>query len=635
MNEILEILAQFGGGRGDPANLAVRFLLPTVFWSVLAFISIRQWKRLKENKDLYIGIAALAGISRELILFVAEYGSWRGYISFEAIYHFFPPFEHAATMLSGVLVGFAFMLYFLDWIKFSRLFVTSGLITIVILYLITAPLWVSFLHANPGTSFGSFWGDMAFRVTASILMGTVLVCFYLGNKARKHIPLPLFAGFSFLFLDEFLMIFNLLSNEVHIEIYAPIRHNLHIWAIPFFPAVYWAELNARLRRSEERLSKMNRSFLGFSSDSTENINRLTALCGELLEGTFATYNRLEDDFLHAQGKWHVPVNFQNVKRPEGNIAYDVIIQKRDDVVVIHNLSQTNYAVSDPAIKRYNLHTFMGHAIKCGDVCVGSLCAVFQRNFSPGNEDKKIMGIIASAIGIEEERKLAEARVKDSQQRLRNLSSHLQSSREEERANIAREIHDELGQVLTALKLDMYWLEKKLPGDQKKLIEKVRAMSKHADATIHAVQRISSELRPALLDDLGLIAAIEWQSKDFQSRTAIECRVSFKHGNIKVPENSSIALFRIYQETLTNVARHSKATHVRVSMHNKDDNIVFQIRDNGIGIEESHLSSPRSFGLMGIRERAVALGGDVEIIGIQTKGTTLTVSIPLNGTGIEL
>jgi signal transduction histidine kinase len=161
------------------------------------------------------------------------------------------------------------------------------------------------------------------------------------------------------------------------------------------------------------------------------------------------------------------------------------------------------------------------------------------------------------------------------------------------------------------------------------------MSKHADATIHAVQRISSELRPALLDDLGLIAAIEWQSKDFQSRTAIECRVSFKHGNIKVPENSSIALFRIYQETLTNVARHSKATHVRVSMHNKDDNIVFQIRDNGIGIEESHLSSPRSFGLMGIRERAVALGGDVEIIGIQTKGTTLTVSIPLNGTGIEL
>jgi signal transduction histidine kinase len=635
MNEILEILAQFGGGRGDPSNLAVRFLLPTVFWSVLAFISIRQWKRLKENKDLYIGIAALAGISREMILFVAEYGSWRGFISFEAVYHFFPPFEHAATMLSGVLVGFAFMLYFLDWARFSRLFITVGLITIAILYIITAPLWVSFMHANPGAPFGSFWGDMAFRVSASILMGTVLVCFYMGNRARKHIPLPLFVGFACLFLDEFLMIFNLLSNEVHEEIYAPIRHNLHIWAIPFFPAVYWAEFNARLRRSEESLSKMNRSFLSFSSDSTENINRLTALCGELLGSDYATYNRLEDGFIHSRGKWNVPADFQNVKRPEGNIAYDVIMKKSEEVVVIHDLSQSNYAISDPSIKKYNLHTFMGNAVKCGEAVVGSLCTIFSRNFSPGNEDKKIMGIIASAIGIEEERKLTEAKIKDSQQRLRNLSSHLQSSREEERVNIAREIHDELGQVLTALKLDMYWLEKRLHDDQEVLKEKVRSMSKHAESTIHTVQRISSELRPALLDDLGLVAAIEWQSKDFQRRTDIECSVSFNSGKIKVPENASIALFRIYQETLTNVARHSQASNVNVSMYNKDDHVILQIKDNGIGIEKSHLSNPRSFGLMGIHERALALGGDVEIIGKQKIGTTLTVCIPLNGTGIEL
>jgi len=635
MNEILDILAQFGGGRGDPANLAVRFLLPTVFWSVLAFISIRQWIRLKENKDLYIGIAALAGISREMIMFVAEYGSWRGFISYETLNHFFPPFEHAATMLAGVLVGFAFMLYFLDWTKFSRIFVTVGLITIALLYMITAPLWMSFMHANPGAPFGSFWGDMAFRGSASILMGTVLVCFYMGNRARKHIPLPLFVGFSFLFLDEFLMMFNLLSNEVHKEIYAPIRHNLHIWAIPFFPAVYWAELNARLRRSEERLSKMNKSFLSFGSNSTENINRLTALCGELLEGDYATYNRLEGGFIHSRGKWNVPSDFQNVKRPEGNIAYDVIMKKSEEVIVINNLSQTSYAVSDNTIKTYNLHTFMGNAVKRGETVVGSLCTIFSRNFSPGNEDTKIMGIIASAIGIEEERKLAEARVKDSQQRLRNLSSHLQSSREEERSNIAREIHDELGQVLTALKMDMYWLEKKLPQDQGILIDKVRAMSKHAETTIHTVQRVSSELRPALLDDLGLIAAIEWQLKDFQSRTDIECSVSFNNGNIKVPENSSIALFRICQETLTNVARHSKATNVKVSMYNEDNNVILRTRDNGIGIEESQISNSKSFGLIGIRERALALGGDVKIMGREKMGTTLTVSIPLNGMGIEL
>jgi len=145
----------------------------------------------------------------------------------------------------------------------------------------------------------------------------------------------------------------------------------------------------------------------------------------------------------------------------------------------------------------------------------------------------------------------------------------------------------------------------------------------------------SELRPALLDDLGLIAAIEWQLKDFQSRTDIECSVSFNNGNIKVPENSSIALFRICQETLTNVARHSKATNVKVSMYNEDNNVILRTRDNGIGIEESQISNSKSFGLIGIRERALALGGDVKIMGREKMGTTLTVSIPLNGMGIEL
>ncbi|UCH82453.1 MAG: sensor histidine kinase [Nitrospiraceae bacterium] len=633
MNEILDILAQFGGGRGDPANLAVRFLLPTVFWSVLAFISLRQWRRFHEYKDLYIGIAAIAGIGREMIMFVAEYGGWRGYISFEAIYHFFPPFEHAATMLSGVLAGFAFMLYFLDWSKFSRFFVITGLSTIAILYLLTAPLWVSFMHAHPGAQFGSFWGDMTFRISASILMGTVLICFFIGNRRRRHIPLPLFAGFSFLFLDEFLMIFNLLSNEVHAEIFAPIRHNLHIWAIPFFPAVYWADLNSRLRRSEERLSKLNKSFLSFGSNSSENINRLTKLCGELLEGVCATYNRFENGLIFTHGKWNVPADYSDICQTEGNINYDVIKQQRTDVTIINNLHKTAYAASDPMIRNYHIMTYMGNGVKCGEVFVGALSTFYDKNFSPGSEDKKIMGIIASAIGVEEERRFAEAQVKDSQQRLRNLSSHLQSSREEERANIAREIHDELGQVLTALKLDMYWLEKKLPDDQEKLKEKVRTMSKHAETTIHTVQRISSELRPAVLDDLGLIAAIEWQSKDFQRRTNIQCLLSINSGYIKVPENASIALFRIYQEALTNVVRHAKAKKVNMSMYNEDDNIVLQIHDNGIGIQQSQLANPRSFGIIGIRERAIALGGSVEIIGNPHQGTTITVIIPLNGTGI--
>jgi PAS domain S-box-containing protein len=161
------------------------------------------------------------------------------------------------------------------------------------------------------------------------------------------------------------------------------------------------------KKAEERLKLLNECFLEFGTDPLENINHLVALCGTFMEGTCALYNRLEDDRLCSWGQWNVPPDYNSIDAPEGHICFDVIKGNSDEVVVIRNLPETAYAGTDPNVTRYNLQTYVGIAVKCADAYVGSLCVVFQKDFQPSEDDKRILGIIASAIGIEEERKKTE------------------------------------------------------------------------------------------------------------------------------------------------------------------------------------------------------------------------------------
>jgi PAS domain S-box-containing protein len=223
---------------------------------------------------------------------------------------------------------------------------------------------------------------------------------------------------------------------------------------------------------------------------------------------------------------------------------------------------------------------------------------------------------------------SEKKLEDSRSKLRNLALHLLHAREEERKKVAREIHDELGQMLTALKMDLRWIEKRLGLSSPQVTEKIRGVVELADSTIQTVHRISSELRPGVLDDIGLTAALEWLGGDFSRRSGILCRVDVTAPESRIGGNSSTALFRIIQEALTNVARHSRASRVSVEFWEADGMLEIQVQDDGIGITEEQSTSPLSFGLIGIRERAQGLHGEVSITGMPGKGTTLTVTIPL-------
>ena len=214
----------------------------------------------------------------------------------------------------------------------------------------------------------------------------------------------------------------------------------------------------------------------------------------------------------------------------------------------------------------------------------------------------------------------------SRQELRNLTSHIESLREKERTDIAREIHDVLGQSLTALKIDLSWMRKKINPDEKELLDKTAVMDMLINDVIVTVRRLSTNLRPGILDDLGLAAAIEWQGDEFRKRTGFTCDVNCE----EIPdlsEDKAVALFRILQESLTNIIKHSNADSVDISLGKFDDNVEMKIKDNGRGFRSENLVNRGSYGIIGMRERVKSFNGTLDISG-SDDGVSVHVLIPL-------
>ena len=228
-----------------------------------------------------------------------------------------------------------------------------------------------------------------------------------------------------------------------------------------------------------------------------------------------------------------------------------------------------------------------------------------------------------------ERSLTEQRLRASEENLRALAKHLQSVREEERIHIAREIHDELGQALTGLKFELNTFAKHFESDDAAARQdKQQTLNVAIDRIINSVRRIASGLRPEVLDEIGLAAAFDWQAREFQRRTGIRCHVNIPARFSDPDKDRSTALFRIFQELLTNVARHANATRVNVALSEGEEALALCVEDNGRGIKETEAQSPRSLGFLGLRERVLAFGGAIDVKGDEGKGTRVCVSIPV-------
>ncbi|MFZ0612903.1 MAG: ATP-binding protein [Desulfobacterales bacterium] len=231
-------------------------------------------------------------------------------------------------------------------------------------------------------------------------------------------------------------------------------------------------------------------------------------------------------------------------------------------------------------------------------------------------------------------KMAGEKIRQSREQLRHLTNHLQKVREEERTRIARELHDQFGQALSVLKMDLAWLAKHRPGPDHFVQTKLDAMGSIIDATLHVLHRVCTELRPVILDDFGLAAAIQWQAEDFQKRTGIACRLVLDSEATSLTREESTTVFRIFQEILTNVLRHAAAGEVVIRLREEDDRLMLEVADNGKGITDAQIDSPTSLGLVGMRERVYALDGTIQFAGNTPQGTRVTVAVPIGGKAVS-
>ncbi len=239
----------------------------------------------------------------------------------------------------------------------------------------------------------------------------------------------------------------------------------------------------------------------------------------------------------------------------------------------------------------------------------------------------IIGVIGTIKEISKYKE-SEENLRDSRENLRAFASHLQTIREEERTMIAREIHDDLGQALTALKINLSLLMPQIESGKKdEVIAEINEMQNLIDGTIKRMRKLITELRPEVLDKLGLIDAIEYHGREFCRQTGLKCSMKINIDNIELEDSKALAVFRIFQESLTNAARHSNADKVLITIDQKSGGFVLKVRDNGTGIDRGLIEGEKSFGIIGMRERAAVCSGDFSISSDKENGTTVMVSIP--------
>jgi PAS domain S-box-containing protein len=279
--------------------------------------------------------------------------------------------------------------------------------------------------------------------------------------------------------------------------------------------------------------------------------------------------------------------------------------------------------------RTQAQMFVGYPLKIGQNIIGCLNLLHTEKFEITEHMAQWIESLAHYVAVLTDRKRAEEELRLSREQLRELSKYTHFAIESERIRIAREIHDELGQQLSLLQLDLGIIQKKIPQSDADTKQKTASMIKLIDSTIRSVQRISTDLRPALLDDLGVGAAVEWAVKEFQKRTKIRCKAFIDPPDLKLDQERSTALFRILQEAFTNILRHSKATNIQVNLALHKKTVELMIRDNGIGISHQHITDIKSIGITGMRERVRTWGGNVTIVGEQGKKTEVLVTIPID------
>jgi signal transduction histidine kinase len=354
----------------------------------------------------------------------------------------------------------------------------------------------------------------------------------------------------------------------------------------------------------------------------------------------------EDDYhLLLQHLRSAPFKVEARRVEEGPAMQAALLEKPgwDLVISDHNMPRFSSTLALQVLRRVapDLPFIIASGMIGEEAAVEALKAGADDYVMKGNMARLVPSIERALRAADERRakraaedaeKRALEELRESRERLSQLTAHLEKSKEEERAAISREIHDELGGLLTGLKADLAWIRKNAP-DEPRLAEKLRDTETLLDEVVAVSRRIAKRLRPAILDQ-GLNAALEWQAREFEKRAGIACRFQTNDEDLALETGSATGVFRVFQEALTNVAKHSRASNVDVQVFATDELVTLEIHDDGVGVKPQDLAKPDSFGLRGMQERVHHLGGWLDVSSAPGRGTTLMLSIPRASSATE-
>jgi len=281
------------------------------------------------------------------------------------------------------------------------------------------------------------------------------------------------------------------------------------------------------------------------------------------------------------------------------------------------------------------YSWLGVPLKIQNNIIGVIAVQsYEKNINYSEKDKKVLIFVSEQIAMAIDHVKNDEEIKRSHIQMRNLTARLQELREEEKVKMTYGVREDFSQILSVLRMDLSWLDKKLKNKKGNESDKIKSMIELIDSTGKDVQKVSSELRPSFLDHIGLNPTIKWYAEEFQNKTGIKCKTQFDPKELELSKNLSVTLYRIMEEVLENIRNHADAHTVKISLKLKEKKFVMSIVDDGIGIPEDKINDPKSVGLIGIRERVLPFGGNIIIRGFQSKGTKVIVNIPMKNADIH-
>ncbi len=574
INLILDIMAQFAGGRGEAANHLVRFGLAGINWAILFFIALNRWRHQAKPHERLLAWGFGLGLAREVIMFMVFAMGMGGYISNEALHPLFPPLEHALAMASVVVVAGAFLRLILNDVLLSRYYTGISLALTIVCYLVVFLPWTWFLAADPSRRFGMFWGDWLFHsVSAALIAIPMVLLISRVNWMKRMVVLALFM----FFMDDFLMLFNLAGNEVHADIYTPIRHTLHMAAIPILGYVYIKEQLIERRKAEEALR--------------ESESRYNYLYNNLSDAAF---------IISMQGRL-LDVNDVAVKR----LGYS-----REHIMLMH-------------VSEFNESRFARGVAERMQQIGRKKHSSFE-TVHVTSDGRHIPTEINAALIEFDGQKAVMAIARDITQR-KDLEMAILDIEDREKQRIGHDLHDSVGQTLTGVSFRVQSLESELRQRGAPEAEAAAIISSLLNETKKQVRMLAKGISPVILDTGGITSALEELVEGTAELFSANCMMVCEHPVSIYYRPAALQLYRIAQEAVTNAVRHGRAGTIEVCIGKQDDEVTMVVRDDGRGIDESRYDGGMGLNIMNYR--ALMIGGRLEIHSKKDLGTTVICVFP--------